>query len=202
MVVKKESVDHVHNECPVQHPIHITQHAHATQIPPSLQVLTVLTGVLLRDAEERASAFNSRPYFRIMVGLLSEFTPLDNNDVKGFAHVMTCAAALHAVQPLRVPGFAFAWLELIAHRALMPKLLTLGSPRGWGMFHRLLSAALRFLEPYLRSAELTDAVCGGMWVGGVCVCGGGMCMWGGDVYVGGGCMCVVFICYLQPPHTH
>ena len=62
------------------------------------------------------------------------------------------------LQPLRVPGFAFAWLDLISHRNLMPKLLLAPSHKGWPNFQRLLLALLRFLEPYLRNAELTDAV--------------------------------------------
>ena len=62
------------------------------------------------------------------------------------------------LQPLRVPGFAFAWLELMSHRSLMPKLLLAPNHKGWPSFQRLLLALLRFLEPYLRNAELTDAV--------------------------------------------
>ena len=62
------------------------------------------------------------------------------------------------LQPLRVPGFAFAWLELISHRNLMPKLLLAPNHKGWLSFQRLLLALLKFLEPYLRNAELTDAV--------------------------------------------
>ena len=40
----------------------------------------------------------------------------------------------------------------------MPKLLLAPSHKGWPNFQRLLLALLRFLEPYLRNAELTDAV--------------------------------------------
>lgn len=66
--------------------------------------------------------------------------------------------ALFQVQPIRVPGFAFAWLELVGHRRLMPPMLLAPGQKGWPLFHKLLVALLRFLEPYLRNAELTDAV--------------------------------------------
>ena len=33
---------------------------------------------------------------------------------------MILAGALDAMQPLRVPGFAFPWLELISHRCASP----------------------------------------------------------------------------------
>ena len=46
----------------------------------------------------------------------------------------------------------------MSHRNLMPKLLLAPSHKGWPNFQRLLLALLRFLEPYLRNAELTDAV--------------------------------------------
>ena len=40
----------------------------------------------------------------------------------------------------------------------MPKLLLAPNHKGWLSFQRLLLALLKFLEPYLRNAELTDAV--------------------------------------------
>ena len=41
-------------------------------------------------------------------------------------------------QTRRVPGFAFAWLELVSHRALTPELLAVSGQRGWPLVHRLL----------------------------------------------------------------
>ena len=75
-----------------------------------------------------------------------------------YASAQATELSFCVLQPLRVPGFAFAWLELISHRNLMPKLLLAPSHKGWPNFQRLLLALLRFLEPYLRNAELTDAV--------------------------------------------
>lgn len=40
----------------------------------------------------------------------------------------------------------------------MPKLLQVPGHQGWPHFQRLLVALLRLLEPYLRNAELTEAV--------------------------------------------
>jgi CCR4-NOT transcription complex subunit 1 len=73
------------------------------------------------------------------------------------------ALSLVAAQPLRAPGFAFAWLELVSHRALLPRLaavgmadLSAGSPASWQLLSRLLTGCLRFLEPRLRAAELSE----------------------------------------------
>ena len=43
-------------------------------------------------------------------------------------------------------------------RYLMPKLLLVPESRGWPHFQRLMIALLSFLEPYLRNADLTEAI--------------------------------------------
>ena len=40
----------------------------------------------------------------------------------------------------------------------MPKLLMCNSQKGWPSFQRLLVALFKFMEPYLRNAELPEAV--------------------------------------------
>ncbi len=62
------------------------------------------------------------------------------------------------LQPSRLPGFSFAWLELISHRMFMPKLLLTKAQKGWPLFQRLLVELFKFLEPYLRSAELSEPI--------------------------------------------
>lgn len=64
--------------------------------------------------------------------------------------LMSFSSALHAVNPCSVPGFAFAWLELVSHRTLMPNLLLAKQNKGWAMMHRLLVDLFVFMEPHLR----------------------------------------------------
>mgnify|MGYP002776922186 CR=1 FL=1 len=54
--------------------------------------------------------------------------------------------------------YSFAWLELVSHRMFMPKLLLINSQKGWPLVQRLLVALFKFMEPYLRNAELSDPV--------------------------------------------
>ena len=68
------------------------------------------------------------------------------------------AAFLYATRALKAPAFAFPWLQLVADRRLMPRLLGAPGHRGWGAYLQLILVQLRFLEPFLRNAELTDAV--------------------------------------------
>ncbi len=136
--------------------------------------LAILVGVIKRDADEASLKFNARPYLRIWVGLLSELGVIPGSNAAAvlavgdasaaadpaaqMRYLRACGAALHALQPLSVPSFAFAWLELVAHRAFMPRMLTAPLAAGWPLFAGLLVALLRFLEPHLRVAELTDSL--------------------------------------------
>ncbi|KAL7168622.1 hypothetical protein ACSBR2_038958 [Camellia fascicularis] len=52
----------------------------------------------------------------------------------------------------------FAWLELMSHRSFMPKLLIVNPPKGWPHVQRLLVGLFKFMEPYLRNAELGETI--------------------------------------------
>jgi hypothetical protein len=116
--------------------------------------------------------FDGRPYLRLLTQLfpltqiqpfqlgMEPLDPAALQEIKNFnAQVLaTFANMLHITNPSRVPGFAFAWLELLSHRALTPELLAVSMQRGWMLVHRLLMHALRFMYPYLRRGELNDGL--------------------------------------------
>jgi CCR4-NOT transcription complex subunit 1 len=64
--------------------------------------------------------------------------------------------ALLMMQPGSVPGFAYAYLEVISHRCFMPRLLMAANGSGWPLYEALLVGLLHFLEPSLRTAELAE----------------------------------------------
>ncbi|GLJ34967.1 hypothetical protein SUGI_0703690 [Cryptomeria japonica] len=76
----------------------------------------------------------------------------------GFMALTAFANAFHSLQPLRVPGWSFDWLELICHRSFMSKLLLSNNQKGWPFFQRLFVDLFKFMEPYLRNAELSYPV--------------------------------------------
>ncbi|BBN05282.1 CCR4-NOT transcription complex subunit 1 [Marchantia polymorpha subsp. ruderalis] len=122
------------------------------------KVLNVTVRVIQRDADEKKTTFHPRPYFRLFVTWLMDFNSADPALESSNYQVLTAFGnALLALQPLRVPGWSFAWLELISHRIFMPKLL-LQNQKGWPLFQRLLVALFKFMEPYLRNADLSDPV--------------------------------------------
>ncbi|ONK63797.1 uncharacterized protein A4U43_C07F19040 [Asparagus officinalis] len=123
------------------------------------KILSAIVRVIQKDAEQRKSYFNPRPYFRLLVNCLIDLSGPDAGfDGPNLQVFVLFANAFHALQPLKVPGFSFAWLELVSHRTFMPKLLTTTAPNGWPVFQRLLVDLFKFMEPYLRNAELGEPV--------------------------------------------
>ncbi|CAN6460845.1 unnamed protein product [Victoria cruziana] len=123
------------------------------------KVLTVTVRFIQKDAEEKKAAFNPRPYYRLFINWIFDFNSADPIlDAINFQVLTALANAFHALQPLKVPGFSFVWLELISHRSFMPRLLMSNSPKGWPFIQKLLVDLFKFLEPYLRNAELGEPV--------------------------------------------
>lgn len=129
------------------------------------KVLGVITRSLVTSYEKAqqqqqgATSWDQRPWFRLLLDLVYELnSPNPTLDpIKG-GIVGVFGSALHVVQPLVVPGFSFAWLELISHRMFLSNLLLTKDQKGWGIMHQLLIDLFLFLEPHLRKVELTDAI--------------------------------------------
>uniref|UniRef100_A0A7S1J542 CCR4-NOT transcription complex subunit 1 n=1 Tax=Eutreptiella gymnastica TaxID=73025 RepID=A0A7S1J542_9EUGL len=136
------------------------------------KVVAVVSRVLMDDHDMQLTAlvngntaglpwqgFNQQPYFRFFSNLLISLNQVQGEDQIPNNEILTVFSnTFHHLSPLRLPGFAFSWLELISHRMFMPKLLLTKQQDGWPHFQRLLVSALKFLEPSLRSAQLTEAV--------------------------------------------
>ncbi|GFZ15188.1 transcription regulator [Actinidia rufa] len=123
------------------------------------KILSVTVRVIQRDAEEKRASFNPRPYFRMFINwILDLFGPDPILDDSNFQVLIAVADAFHVLQPLKVPAFSFAWLELISHRSFMPNFLTVNPPKRWPYVQRLLVDLFKFMEPYLRNAELRKTI--------------------------------------------
>ncbi|RXI06771.1 hypothetical protein DVH24_025907 [Malus domestica] len=103
------------------------------------KILAVIVRFIQKDAEEKKGSFNPRPYFRLIVNWLLDLGSLDPViDGANFQILTAFANAFHALQPLQVPTFSFAWLELVSHRSFMPKMLAGNGQKGWPYIQRLL----------------------------------------------------------------
>eukprot|EP00928_Gymnodinium_smaydae_P011184 TRINITY_DN14154_c1_g3_i1.p1 TRINITY_DN14154_c1_g3~~TRINITY_DN14154_c1_g3_i1.p1 ORF type:complete len:2535 (+),score=382.87 TRINITY_DN14154_c1_g3_i1:627-7607(+) len=120
--------------------------------------LSAVVKALLKEADDNDGIVNQKPYFRLLNNILTDVTSPDPNFEQVHLQLLGAVAnALHMCSPLRVPCFAFHWLELASHRLFVPKLLKARGQRGWLMFQRLIVQLLCFLEPYLRNVELDEA---------------------------------------------
>ncbi|CAM0956224.1 unnamed protein product [Alopecurus aequalis] len=122
------------------------------------KILSVTARTIQKDAEEKKVSFNPRPYFRLFINLLSELSTADLHDGATIQNLTPFANAFRVLQPLRVPAWSFAWLELVSHRSFMPKLLLCNSQKGWPLFQKLLVDLFKFMEPYLRNAEMRQPI--------------------------------------------
>lgn len=122
------------------------------------RILGAIATCLFQMADDRSTAFSGRPFFRIIVGLLAELSPLEAVDETRLEYVQAIAGFLYATRPERVPSFAFPWLQLVSDRRFMPPLLVAPDQAGWPMYIQLVLSQLQFLEPFLKNAELTDVI--------------------------------------------
>ena len=108
--------------------------------------------------------FNPRVYHRLLATLLAELSGPDSTaptaqvDSLALPTLAAFGNTLLALRPLRVPPFAFAWVELCAHPAFMPRLLLAPNRKGWPLFQRLMLELLAFLEPHLSRARLSKPI--------------------------------------------
>ncbi|KAL7444204.1 hypothetical protein ACHAXM_009321 [Skeletonema potamos] len=126
------------------------------------KVLGAITRSLVTShekAQQTNTQWDQRPWFRLLLDLVCELnTPNQMLDAMKSSIVNVFGSAFHVIQPLVVPGFAFAWLELISHRMFLSNLLLARDQKGWGVMHQLLIDLFLFMEPHLRKLELTDAL--------------------------------------------
>jgi CCR4-NOT transcription complex subunit 1 len=128
----------------------------STKVALLNKVLNTIITVLLRDHEALQYCFNQKPFFRVLSNLLFDVHASDENVT--FQVLTAFCQAFHMLRPAQVPAFGFAWLELVSHRKFMPKLLNTKQPKAAQMLQRLLVELFRFLAPFLRPGEMTDAI--------------------------------------------
>ncbi|GMH87968.1 hypothetical protein TL16_g11021, partial [Triparma laevis f. inornata] len=114
------------------------------------------SSVVAKNANAR---FDQRPWFRLLMNLIQDLNlPDPQLDSISLQILGVFGSALHVIQPCVIPGFTFAWLELVSHRMFLPNLLLAKGQKGFGLAHQLLLDLFQFLEPYLKKGELDDSI--------------------------------------------
>ena len=160
---------------------------HVNKINLFNKVLGLIAGCLLYDQETKLSQFEPMPFHRLFFMLLFEATLPENNLEPIIYQILQAFVNVyHIVRPSKAPGFAYSWLELVAHRLFISKMLQMSPPpppppppppanasstsvaataaacdqtlKYWNMYATLLSQLIKFLAPFLRNIELTQSV--------------------------------------------
>jgi CCR4-NOT transcription complex subunit 1 len=133
----------------------------STRVPLLGKILSIVASAIMRESAASGGLFDSRPYFRLLLDLIQDLNvpeQVDGQVTSNVAVLAQFASCLHAVSPSRVPAFAFGWLHLLCHPQFLPHMLMSKGRKGWPLLQRLVVDLLRYLEPQLRTAELTDAL--------------------------------------------
>ncbi|KXS15104.1 Not1-domain-containing protein [Gonapodya prolifera JEL478] len=130
------------------------------KIQLTTKILSIVVLVLVHAHEQKRGSFDQRPFFRLFSSLLHDLDMYQEPLQPIYFQILSAMSnTFHTLQPAFLPGFTFSWLQLIAHRLFMPKLLNAESQKGWVFFQRLLTDLFKFMGPYLRpESEMKDAV--------------------------------------------
>jgi CCR4-NOT transcription complex subunit 1 len=138
---------------------------HVNKINLFNKVLGLIAGCLLYDQETKLNQFEPMPFHRLFYMLLFEATLPENNLEPILNYILQAFVNVyHIIRPSKASGFAYSWLELIAHRLFISKMLQVSTPapdqayKTWNMFTTLLSQLIKFLAPFLRNIELTQSI--------------------------------------------
>ncbi|KAG6013216.1 hypothetical protein E4U54_006971 [Claviceps lovelessii] len=117
--------------------------------------LVLVTLVVNHHFVKRGESSNSRIFLRLLSMIMHEvfFNFGDMSDEEQRSLVLAIAARLDALGPQRLPGFAYAWLSLIQHRAFLPLILQMPNNAGWSAYMRLLVHHLEFLNEQLKALD-------------------------------------------------
>ena len=130
--------------------------AFATKINLLNKVLGVIAQTLIQDQQVRGTDFHQLPYHRLLIMLFWELTTPDPLlDPINYQVLTSFCNTLHMLQPRKVPGFAYAWLDMVGHRAFVGRMLVVTpAHKAWPMYAQLLIDHLKFLAPFLRNIHL------------------------------------------------
>jgi hypothetical protein len=83
-----------------------------------------IVALVNEDHKKNQSGFNQRPYYRIIMNIMTAVNHQYCFNQKNQQLILdSLADMLFNLSPIKFPGFAFAWLELISHKQFMPHFL-------------------------------------------------------------------------------
>ena len=127
------------------------------------KIVSILVMVLSNDHENSKAGWNERAYFRIFSSILCVWADASKFDSEATAHLdemflVYLGDILNSLNPIVYPGFTFAWVSLIGHRMLLPKLLGFADKRGYPVVVKLFTGLLKFVSTYSKDEAVHDII--------------------------------------------
>ncbi|KAF7547803.1 hypothetical protein G7046_g8897 [Stylonectria norvegica] len=140
--------------------IFINLHVDQSTSRPSFVDSTIafITLVLNHHHVERGEKLNQRVFFRLFSMILHELHAISEEvgDEERYEIMLKVASRFQGLGPVHLPGFIYAWLSLIQHRAFLPVLLQLPDGVGWNAFADLVCQLLDTLGEQLKVFEVSN----------------------------------------------
>ncbi|KAL2315151.1 CCR4-Not complex subunit Not1 [Schizosaccharomyces pombe] len=111
------------------------------------KIIALIIGVFAELHNSMAEFVHQKTFFRLFSSILSELD--DAKDVLESCFVDIYSVILEcflAIQPRSFPAFTFAWLSLISHSYLLPKVLLVNNDKINDLFSEILMSFLKFLD--------------------------------------------------------
>lgn len=124
-----------------------------------IEYLKNVIGIILinfTNDHEIGTNWNERAYFRFFSSLFAKWTDesaiVKTKTDKDFDEefYLVIGDILNSMQPMIYPGFTFAWVSLISHRMLLPKLLELENNKGYKLVVKFLTSLMKFQTYYYK----------------------------------------------------
>ncbi|KAI8149734.1 CCR4-Not complex component, Not1-domain-containing protein [Fennellomyces sp. T-0311] len=103
--------------------------------------LSICVLLLAHCHEVQGSSFDQRPFLRFFISSYIEVS----KRVPNLCPITTFSEILYSIRPTILPGFAFSWLQLVSHRAILSDLLAGNDPEQWRLCYKLIVVLLDFL---------------------------------------------------------
>ena len=120
-------------------------------------ILSVVVLVQNHHQVMRGDRFNQRVFFRLYSSLLCEYSVNNLQNMPEHQDMMLAFGdTFLALQPAHMPGFTYAWLSLISHRAFMPAILSLPDSTAWESYCKIVQTMLEYVGEQLKPSRLTS----------------------------------------------
>ena len=120
--------------------------------------LSLVSLMIHHHQAQRGEHMNQRVYFRLLSMLLHQVLTIseDFTDEERRQMLLRFAERFNGLGPLRLPGFVYAWLALLQHRAFLPAILSMPNNEGWTPFVNLLCQLLDCLGEQLKTVNVSN----------------------------------------------